>query len=122
MIIPNDERHAGEMHGILGRVDLVCRQVEVCVDGNSICLDVRPDCAITLRCERIKLRMLQPRDHVRVQFTENRGTFVADAIDVQPGSPLSQPRNAMSTNAAADLTRSWCPKKLVKHCAESGQP
>ena len=50
-------------------------------------LDSRPDCVITLRGERVKLRLIQPRDWVRVKHTEHFGACVADAIKVQSGGP-----------------------------------
>ena len=54
---------------------------------STVSLDVRPDCVITLRGERVKLRLIQPRDRVRVEYTEHPGARVADTIEVQPGGP-----------------------------------
>jgi hypothetical protein len=59
--------------------------VEVHVSGTTVSFDVPPVCVITLRGERVKLRLIQPRDRVRVAYTESRGVRVAVAIDVQPG-------------------------------------
>jgi hypothetical protein len=70
--------------GVARRVYPVGREVDVYVAGTSVSFVVRPDCVITLRGERIKLRLVQPRDHVRVAFTECRGARIADAIEVQP--------------------------------------
>lgn len=84
---PNARNTSEEMDGIVRRVDPVGREVVVHVAGATVSLDVRSDCAITLRGERIKLRLLQPRDRVRVKYTERSGTRVADAIEIQPGGP-----------------------------------
>jgi hypothetical protein len=61
--------------------------VEVHAGGTTVSIDVRPDCVITLRGERVKLRMLQPRDRVRVTYTERQGARVADAVEVSTDSP-----------------------------------
>ena len=73
--------------GVVRRVDPVGREMDVHVAGTSVSFDVRPDCVITLRGERIKLRLVQPRDRVRVAFRKCRGTRIADAIVVQPEGP-----------------------------------
>lgn len=77
------------IEGIVRRVDPVGREVEVHVAGIPISLDIRSDCVITLRGERVKLRLLQPRDRVRVAYTECRGALVAETIEVQPGGPAT---------------------------------
>ena len=43
----------------------------------------------TPRGERIKLRMVQPRDRVRVTYTEFADPMVARAIEVLPGHPAA---------------------------------
>ena len=73
--------------GVVRRVDPVGREMDVHVAGASVSFDVRTDCVITLRGERIKLRLVQPRDRVRVAFRECRGARIADAIEVQPEGP-----------------------------------
>jgi hypothetical protein len=83
----NSWRASEEIEGIIRRVDPVGREVEVHVAGTPVSLDIRPDCVITLRGERVKLRLLQPRDRVRVKYTEHFGARVADTIEVQPGGP-----------------------------------
>jgi hypothetical protein len=85
MQIPSDCRPINHINGVVRRVDSVTREVEVHVGGTPVRFDVRPDCVITLRGERVKLRLIQPRDRVRVAYTERRGARVADAIEVQPG-------------------------------------
>lgn len=78
-------RPIGHIDGVVRRIDSVTREVEVHVGGTPISFDVRPDCVITLRGERVKLRLIQPRDRVRVAYTEHQGARVADTIEVQPG-------------------------------------
>jgi hypothetical protein len=85
--IQNASRSVRVTDGVVRRVDPVGREMDVLVAGTSVSFDVRPDCVITLRGERIKLRLVQPRDRVRVAFTECRGARVADAIEVQPEGP-----------------------------------
>lgn len=84
---PDAARYIAEIDGIVRRVDPTGREVEVQIAGTPVSFDVRPDCVVTLRGERVKLRLIQPRDRVRVAYTECRGTRVADAIEVQPGGP-----------------------------------
>ena len=86
---PNACRPITEIDGVVRRVDPVGREVEVHTAGIPVSLDVRPDCVITLRGERVKLRLIQPRDRVRVKYTEHSGARVADTIEVQPGGPAS---------------------------------
>lgn len=83
----NAWRVSEEIEGIVRRVDPVGREVEVHVAGTPVSLDVRSDCVITLRGERVKLRLIQPRDRVRVKYTEHAGALVAATIEVQPGGP-----------------------------------
>jgi hypothetical protein len=87
MQLLNACRLTGVINGIVRRVDPVSREMEVHVAGTPVNFDIRPGCIITLRGERVKLRLIQARDRVRVTYTECPGTCVADAIEVQPGSP-----------------------------------
>lgn len=73
--------------GIVRRVDPVGRDLEVVVAGTPVTFDVGPECAVTLRGERVKLRMVQPRDRVRVAYTDGPATLVATVVDVQSGGP-----------------------------------
>ncbi|QEL17508.1 hypothetical protein [Limnoglobus roseus] len=84
---PSERRSIENTEGTVRRVDPVGRVVEVRVGGVTINFDVRPDCVITLRGERVKLRMLEPRDRVRVTYTEYQGTRVADAVEVSTAGP-----------------------------------
>jgi hypothetical protein len=71
--------------GVVRRVDPVRRELEVLSAGARVIFDVRPGCVVTLRGERVKLRLVQPRDRVRVAYTEAPVGLVAAAVEVQPG-------------------------------------
>jgi hypothetical protein len=87
MQVPRDGRAIVHIDGVVRRVDPVSREVEVHVGGATVSFDVRPDCVVTLRGERVKLRMVQPRDRVRVTYTERQDARVADAVEVSTDSP-----------------------------------
>jgi hypothetical protein len=60
------------------------REMTVLVNGEPLTFDVPVDCAIVLHGERVRLRMVQSRDRVRLAFSARDGLRVAHAIDVQP--------------------------------------
>lgn len=72
------------IEGDIRRIDPIGRELDVHAAGTAVSFDVPPGCPITLRGERVKLRLLQPRDRVRVSYTEAHGRRVADGIEVQP--------------------------------------
>jgi hypothetical protein len=84
---PNVRRASEVIEGVVRRVDPVSREVEVHVADTPVSLDVRSDCVITLRGERVKFRLIQPRDRVRVKYIQHSGARVATTIEVQPGGP-----------------------------------
>lgn len=84
MSVSNTRRTTREVEGVVGRVDPITREIGVHTAGSEINCDVPRDCLITLRGERVKLRLLQPRDRVRVRLTESNGNQIAEAIEVQP--------------------------------------
>ncbi len=85
MQVPSGVRPVVHLDGVVRRVNPVSREVEVHAAGTTVSIDVRPDCVITLRGERVKLRMIQPRDRVRVTYAEHQGTPVAAAVEVRTG-------------------------------------
>jgi hypothetical protein len=87
MQVPSGIRPVVHLDGVVRRVNPVSREVEVHAAGTTVSIDVRPDCVITLRGERVKLRMIQPRDRVRVTYTEHQDTRVAAAVEVRTGCP-----------------------------------
>jgi hypothetical protein len=84
MHVPDTRRTTREVEGIVRRVDPICRELDVHIAGTAISCDVPRDCPITLRGERVKFRLLQPQDRVRIVLTESDGSRIAEAIDVQP--------------------------------------
>jgi hypothetical protein len=71
------------IEGVARRVDAVTRELTVDTGGALVAIDVPPNCPITLRGERIKFRILLPRDRLRVTCAESSGACVASAIEVQ---------------------------------------
>ncbi len=76
---------------IIQRVDPINRELAALVDGAVVTIYVPPDCNVVLRGERIKLRMVQPGDRVRVTCTPCANSLVTSAIEVQPGPPIFFP-------------------------------
>ena len=66
----NSCESALEAEAVIHRVDPVNRELAALVEGVLVTIDVPPACEVILRGERIKLRMVQPRDRVRVTYTE----------------------------------------------------
>jgi hypothetical protein len=85
----NNCEAALEAEAVIHRVDPVNRELAALVEGVLVTIYVPPDCEVMLRGERIKLRMVQPKDHVRVTYTELADPLIARAIAVQPGHPTS---------------------------------
>ena len=80
-------RPTTQAEAIVHRVNAVDRELTVFVAGSLVSFYVPPGCPVILHGERVKLRMVQPRDRVRVTCSEQRGSLVAHAIEVQPGPP-----------------------------------
>jgi hypothetical protein len=80
-----------EAEAVVHRVDPVNRELTALVGGVPVTIYVPPDSEVVLRGERVKLRMVQPRDRLRVAYTELAGSLVARAIEVQPAYPSPSP-------------------------------
>jgi hypothetical protein len=81
---------AGERaQGTIQRVDTLGREITVLLSTGLEVFYVPPDCPIVLHGERIKLRMIQPRDKVRVTFVRSRGMLVVKLLEVQPDCGFS---------------------------------
>jgi hypothetical protein len=76
-----------EAEAIVCRVDPVNRELAALIEGVPVTMYVPPDCEVILRGERVKLRMVQPRDRVRVAYTELADSLVTRAVEVQPAYP-----------------------------------
>jgi len=70
-----------EITGIIRHVDAVTRDITVLAGGSHKLMDVPPDCSILLNGEAVKLRLLQPGDHVRVTCIYRNDVCTARWID-----------------------------------------
>jgi hypothetical protein len=72
--------------GVIQQVDTVNRELRVLVNRTSLSFDVPPDCAVILNAERVKLRLLQPADRVKLFYRAGlRGLRTACRIEAQAG-------------------------------------
>lgn len=76
--------HTGE--GVLQQIDLVNRSVTVFFHDGPLTFDVPLSSEVLLNGERVKLRMLQPRDRVRISYFRCRGLLTALSLEVSPRS------------------------------------
>lgn len=88
MRTPETRERTLRIEGFVQRVDTVNRELTLSSGGASVVIDVPSDCLILLRGERVKFRLIQPRDPVRVTCTDGRDPRTACAVEVQPGSSL----------------------------------
>jgi hypothetical protein len=79
-----------QAEGIVQHVDRLTREVGVQVGGTLLVFDVPADCAIHLNGERVRLRLLLPRDRVEVVYSPGSDRLVAHSIRVI-GSPGTEP-------------------------------
>ena len=70
------------VEGVVQQIDLLNREVVVLACGAARRFDVPPDCAVYLSGERVKLRLLQARDRVRVVYAERGEALVASSLRV----------------------------------------
>jgi len=70
--------------GMVHRVDTVNRELSVFVDGALRCFDVPVGCTVILHGEPVKLRMVLPRDRVRITHLNRGDLRIARTIEVQP--------------------------------------
>lgn len=73
-------------HGVLQRIDLIDREVTVRQEGGPVTYSVSPNCEVLLNGERVKLRMLQPRDHVRIAYRPRAEGRVALSVEASTRS------------------------------------
>jgi len=68
--------------GTVWQVDPARGDVVVQSDDQLRVFEVPADCTVLLSGERVKLRFLQPRDHVEVAYTQRGGRAVASLVRV----------------------------------------
>lgn len=78
---PSKKATRREITGIIRHVDTVTRDITVLSGGSHKLMDVPPDCSIILNGESVKLRLLQPGDHVRVTYMYRNDVCTARWID-----------------------------------------
>ena len=83
----NNGKPVLEAEAVVHRVDHINRELAALVEGIPVTIYVPPDCEVVLRGERVKFRMVQPRDRLCVAYTEIADSLVARAIEVQPACP-----------------------------------
>jgi hypothetical protein len=71
-------------HGVVQHVDTVGREVRLLLSTGAAIVDVPMGCPILLRGERVKLRMLQNGDRVRLTYTRGGGLLLGQLLEVQP--------------------------------------
>lgn len=76
------------MAGIVESVDVVQRELILVVGRQRIAVDVPPQCAVVLRGERIKLRIIQPGDVVQIRLAGRKGRPFAQRVEVAPVNSL----------------------------------
>jgi hypothetical protein len=85
-IMQGPKRIARALHsvGMVHRVDTVNRELTVFVNSELLTFDVPVGCEVILHGEPVKLRMVQPRDRVKITHASRDGLRVALTIEVQP--------------------------------------
>jgi len=69
-----------QMQGTLCRVDVCRRELHLLVDDTLLICYVSPDCPVFANGERVRLRLLQPGDCVRVEFRMAGGDALATRV------------------------------------------
>ncbi len=82
MPAPSKPLPSAQAEGIIQLVDSVNRELRVLVAGAAAPFDVPANCPTLLHGERVKFRLLQPGDYVRLTFVNRRGRSVARKIEV----------------------------------------
>ena len=68
--------------GIVRRVDLMTRELELLADAGVLRLVVLPGSRVLLNGERVKLRLLQPQDRVAVSYWDAPEIPLAHSVRV----------------------------------------
>ncbi len=66
------------------KVDVLNRELTAVAGDEVFVFDVPPGCPVLLRGERVKFRLVQARDQVRVTYDHAGDAMTARAIEVQP--------------------------------------
>lgn len=90
-------RNAGspvvDAEAVVHRIDPINRELTACVGGVLRTIYVPPGCDVILRGEPVKLRLVQPRDRLRVSFSDRADSLTARKVVVLPAySPVAVAR------------------------------
>jgi hypothetical protein len=69
--------------GTIYDLDTINREVSIRVNGQILPVDVPVTCRVHVNGERVKLRLLQTRDYVLVEFKKEADRAVAESIEVR---------------------------------------
>ena len=75
--------------GVIRQLDAVSRVLKVLSAGRLKVVDVPSDCSIVLNGESVKLRLLQPGDHVRITYLYENSVITAQCIEAGIVRPLN---------------------------------
>lgn len=79
---------AENISGIVESVDVVQRELIIVVRCQRMAVDVPPQCTVVLRGERIKLRIIQAGDVVRIRLASRTARSIAQRVEVAPVNSL----------------------------------
>lgn len=77
----------GEIDGVIRQVDAINRDMILLAGGRQELVDVPSHCSIVLNGETVKLRLLQPGDHVRIIYLDQNNIRTAQCIEAGMGRP-----------------------------------
>lgn len=77
------------VEGTIQSVDTLGREIAVLIASGLEVFYVPPDCPTYLRGERIKLRIVQSQDEVRVTLQKHREHFVVKLLEIWPNTDRS---------------------------------
>lgn len=77
-----DQAAAAVNSGVVGHVDTINREMAVLIEGELLTFCVPVGCAVVLRGERVRLRMVQPRDRVTLTYVDHGELRMAQSIEV----------------------------------------
>jgi hypothetical protein len=92
--------------GLVQRVDIVDRELVVLLPTGLAVFDVPSSCAILLRGELVKFRVLQPGDRVRIMFINGQGSKIARMLEVPPNCDMPATSCHAVTFAASNCSTS----------------
>ena len=84
MRVTNRDVEIQVLEGVIQHVDLINRDLTVLVRNGIALFDVPLNCKILLHGEAVKLRLLQPFDHVRLTSSLRNGIRTVECIEAGP--------------------------------------